>query len=260
MGDSIYDAVPWLERSWSAMAESRERFLQGSEAWYSRNLSGIDGCVCELGCGFGRLLVPLARRGVCVHGMDASAARVAAARELFATLGSGESTFEVLRMPEVPRGRQFDAVILALNAIGYVRTFEDKVTLMRGIASILKPGGLLLMDQRRGSLLLRLVRRWPGLKGKIAQTTGANLVSGLRWDSSASGIRETFELQAADGTVQVFHDTFRFCSVSATLRMLQASGFRIERCDGGFSGGAFRPWSRTIAIVARRTHDTDPGH
>jgi hypothetical protein len=131
---------------------------------------------------------------------------------------------------------------------------------MRGIASIVKPGGLLLMDQRRGSLLLRLLRRWPGLKGGMTQTAGANLVSRLRWDPSVSAIRETFELHAADGTLHVFHDTFRFCSVTATLRILRASGFRIERCDGTFAGGPFRPWSRMIAIVARRTHDADPVH
>jgi len=247
---TVYDRVPLLERDWAGLSVSRARLLAASEQWYWRRLDSIQGPVCELGCGYGRLLLRLARSGVLVHGCDVSESRIRAAESFFRDERLPNCTFEVRSMPEVPDRRGFHAVILALNAIGYVVDEADKRRLLGNIAGILKPGGLLLMDHARGSTLLRVLRRWPGLRGKVG-ADGSRLKSHLHWDGRKDCICETFILHDSRGQTIESLDYFRFTSVRRTLTLLSDAGFQVEELCGSFAGTRYRPWSRMVALVAR---------
>lgn len=236
------------------MMSRKAHFLAQSEQWYFRRLKNIRGPVCELACGFGRLLLPLARHGVPVCGCDTSPQRISAAQRLFAEEGLRDWHFEVCTMPDVPKRGGFHAVMLALNAVGYVQDPGDKRRLFQNIASMLAPGGLFLMDFRRGSIFMRLLRRWPGLCGSTKRG-GEQMKSRLHWDRKAGSICETFHLRTSNGDRREFRDYFRFSSVRETIRMLRKSGFSIEMTQGAFCGKPYRPWSFMIAIVARRTDD-----
>ena len=45
------------------------------EPFYLELAHGVDGLVLEVGCGTGRILLPMARQGSRMHGLDKSSAR-----------------------------------------------------------------------------------------------------------------------------------------------------------------------------------------
>jgi len=249
-GGNVYETVPLLEQDWEGMAVSKASLLAGSEDWYNKRLQYIAGPVCELGCGYGRLLLRLARRGVEVYGCDASKKRIEAAKTLFEKESLANFTFEVCSMPKVPKQNGFQAVILSLNAIGYVLSVSDKRKLFRNIAQILAPRGVILLDHGKGSNLLRLFRFFPGLNGRVSDGH-AQLSSHLKWDAKRACICETFQFTDEDGRTKEFRDYFRFTSVKKTFSLLRETGFHLQESCGSFSGAPYRPWSKMVALVAK---------
>lgn len=249
---SIYEAFPSIEKDWEGFGGKQARHFAQMSEWYYSRLSGLGGPVCELGCGYGRLLLPLARNGVEVHGTDAIAARIEAARETFAGEQLSNAYFHHCTMPQMPAGLRFRAVLLAANAIGYLLTCQEKQTLFNNIAASLDNDGLLLMDFAMGSCILHALRFWPGLRGEIFARSGKSLHSSLHWSGQRNAIAERFVLRNEARGSELFCDYFRFESVSTTIAQLKQAGFEVVEAAGSFDGSAHRFWSRRLALVARR--------
>src|SRR5512139_888014 len=67
--DAFYRVIaPYYEQDYADL-------LQGADiAFYRRMAEVCGGPVLEMGCGTGRVLLPLARAGIAMHGMEASLA------------------------------------------------------------------------------------------------------------------------------------------------------------------------------------------
>ncbi len=246
----VYRRHPLLEREWSALRIHPRASLDPSARWYAARLAEGVGPVCELACGYGRLLLPAALAGRHVYGTDAVAERVRAARRVFRAHGA-HGDFEVLRLPCVPRGRRFADVVLACNALGYVVAEDEKAELFASIRRILRPGGRLLLDHGRGSALLRVVGCWPAVRGTLG-VSGKRLRNELRWDRRERCIRERFVEENGDGARVLGMDHFRFTPARRTLALVEQAGFALERVCGSFDGNPLRPWNRRLVVVARR--------
>lgn len=246
----VYRRHPLLEREWSVFRAARRASLEPSARWYAARLAESDGPVCELACGYGRLLIPAARAGRAVVGTDAVAKRVSAARRVFCEAGI-EGSFEVLRLPAVPRGLRFTDVVLACNGLGYLLAEEAKTELFSNVHEILLPGGRFLFDHGRGSAVLRALGRWPTLRGSLG-SSGGGLRSELSWDRGGGYVRERFVEESGDGERASGTDLFRFTPARRTLLLARSAGFELECVRGSFFGGPLRPWSRRLVVVARR--------
>lgn len=248
--ESIYEDLPFLERDWEGYRGAEAcRFAQ-MQAWYHSRISRVKGPVCELACGYGRLLVELARVGIEVHGTDVAPARLQAARQHFDKEGLGNAHFHLCPMPNVPQGVKFAAIILAANAVGYLTDGQRKRELFANIAGALADDGLLLMDHGRGSAVLRLLRFWPGLRGRLGKGD-RRVRSSLQWSRSHNVILETFFVREAGAPPRIYQDTFRFDHASTTLLRLKEAGFKIVETCGSFEGSQLRPWSRILAVTAQ---------
>jgi SAM-dependent methyltransferase len=101
------------------------------------------GDALELGIGTGRIALPLARRGVPVHGIDVSAPMVArlkakpGAEAIDVTLGD----FATTRVEG-----SFAVVFLVWNAITNLTTQDAQVTCFENAAAHLAPGGSLVVE------------------------------------------------------------------------------------------------------------------
>ena len=146
-----------LERG-ERLAEEIDSFL-GEEG-----LSG--GRVLEVGCGSGRVAVPLARRGYRVVGIDVFPLFVERARERARSEGV-DAEFLVVdarRMGEALRGRApFDAILFAwTSVIGYFDE-ETDLSILRQARSLARPGSILLVvdtaNRDRAVLNSLLLRR-----------------------------------------------------------------------------------------------------
>jgi ubiquinone/menaquinone biosynthesis C-methylase UbiE len=133
-----------------------DRFAEVYDDWYGE-LTDVDACtarvaelaaggpVLELGVGTGRLALPLAERGVEVHGIDTSAAMLDGLRAkpgadaLRLTLGD----MAELALTDPP---PFTVVLAAFNTLFNLSTAADQQRCMARVASLLAPGGLFVVE------------------------------------------------------------------------------------------------------------------
>ena len=101
------------------------------------------GRALELGVGTGRVALPLARRGVAVHGIDASASMVARLR---AKPGGADLPVTIGDFAEVPVGSEFDLVYVVFNTFFALPSQEDQIRCARDVADRLRPGGRFVVE------------------------------------------------------------------------------------------------------------------
>jgi len=102
-----------------------------------------DGSALELGIGTGRIALPLAQRGVPVHGIDLSQAMVARLREKprSAEIGTTIGDFATTRVDET-----FRLVYLVFNTIMNLTTQDAQVACFENAARHLEPGGSFVVE------------------------------------------------------------------------------------------------------------------
>lgn len=101
------------------------------------------GKVLELAIGTGRVALPLAARGLAVHGIEASAAMVARLRE---KPGGQDIPLAVGDMAETRLAERFDLIYLVFNTIFNLTTQEAQVRCVQNAARHLNPGGRFVVE------------------------------------------------------------------------------------------------------------------
>lgn len=95
--------------------------------------------ILELGCGTGRLLVPLAQAGLEVHGLDRSPAMLARARARLEAEGLGHVPLhqgDMTDLRDFPEGH-FRLVFSAINSFLHLETREQQLAALRAVRRIL---------------------------------------------------------------------------------------------------------------------------
>jgi SAM-dependent methyltransferase len=101
------------------------------------------GKVLELAIGTGRVALPLAARGLTVHGIEASEAMVAKLRE---KPGGSDIPVEIGDMAEVRVNDTFDLIYLVFNTIFNLTTQEAQVRCFHNAARHLNAGGVFVVE------------------------------------------------------------------------------------------------------------------
>jgi SAM-dependent methyltransferase len=101
------------------------------------------GPALELGVGTGRVALPLAARGVEVHGIDASAAMV---ERLRAKPGGEAVTVTLGDFAAVPVEGRYPLVYVVFNTFFSLRTQDDQVGCFAAVAERLAPGGAFVLE------------------------------------------------------------------------------------------------------------------
>ncbi|MFF3333694.1 class I SAM-dependent methyltransferase [Streptomyces sp. NPDC002888] len=106
-------------------------------------LTPASGRVLELGVGNGRMAIPLAKRGLTVHGIDASAQMLARLKErdpdATVVTHTGDFTTETT-------GERYDVVFIALNTFFAPSTADAQVRCMQRMREQLAPGGRVVVE------------------------------------------------------------------------------------------------------------------
>lgn len=147
-----------LAEQWEA--KYRKRSFAGRERLIASSLAEVDlqgKLWLDAGCGTGRFARLLAARGCRVHGVDASTAMLAAARETAHTAGLEDNPIfrHIETIESLPfADGSFDG-ILCSSVIEYV---ESPSRCLAEMARTLKPGGLLLLTlPNRFSVVRRIL-------------------------------------------------------------------------------------------------------
>ncbi|MFZ0820173.1 MAG: class I SAM-dependent methyltransferase [Candidatus Acidiferrales bacterium] len=105
--------------------------------------------VLELGCGTGRVLLPIARAGIRITGFDLSEHMLARLRARLAEEpASVRERVELVQgdMTKLDLGRKFRLITIPFRPFQHLLTVKDQIACLRGIGRHLAPGGQLILD------------------------------------------------------------------------------------------------------------------
>ena len=133
--------MPEIEAIYRDGAHYNRLFGQGYfEFWLSQaKIRG--GPVLELGCGTGKLSIPLARAGYSVVGLDHSPALLK-----FAASKNDSVKWVEGDMRSFDLNEKFALIMLPSNNLGHLHTPEDFENCVRCVKRHLKPGGVFIID------------------------------------------------------------------------------------------------------------------
>jgi SAM-dependent methyltransferase len=206
-------------------------------------LAGLagDGRALEFGVGTGRIALPLAERGVEVHGIDLSEAMLARLRakpgadRVGLTLGDFATT-----TVEGP----FRLAYLVFNTIGNLTTQEAQVACFRNAAGHLEPGGCFVIEM----MMPALQRLPPG------ETVRPFHVSETYWgfdeyDVATQGLVSHHLTIRDDGTAEHVSMPFRYVWPAELDLMAELAGMRLRERWGGWRREPFTNDSDTHVSV-----------
>jgi SAM-dependent methyltransferase len=131
--------------------------------------------VLDVACGTGQHALALARRGYEVVGADLSAAMIERARENGAALGdaAGQASFVVAGFGELSGagdvlGGELDALVCLGSSLPHVLTEADLLATLVDWHSVLRPGGLALVQNRNMDAVLARRDRWMPVQQRAA--------------------------------------------------------------------------------------------
>ena len=227
--------------------------------FWRRIASAAQGPVLELGCGTGRVSLPLARAGVALVGIDRSAPMLARARGQITKSPDRQVTNSLRLVRGDIRALPFDARSFAMVVAPYgilqslIRP-RDLAATLASVARVIAPGGTLGID------LVPDVPKWREYENRVqlrgrAGDAHLTLIESVRQDR-ARGLT-TFEqtyVERRGGRTQEhrFDLTFRTLSVPQMTRQLERAGFAVEAILGDYQG---RPWDDRAdvwIVLARR--------
>jgi SAM-dependent methyltransferase len=130
------------ERYDESAAAMFERAVVDTAVEFLAELAG-DGAALELGIGTGRIALPLARRGVRVHGIDLSEAMVA---RLKAKPGGEEIPVAIGDFATTTVDETFSLAYLVFNTIMNLTTQDAQVACFQNVAAHLEPGGCFVIE------------------------------------------------------------------------------------------------------------------
>src|SRR5437762_8415313 len=102
-----------------------------------------DGAALELGVGTGRIALPLAQRGIRVHGIDLSEAMVARLR---AKPGAEKIGVTIGDFATTTVEGTFSVAYLVFNTIMNLTTQDEQVACFQNVAAHLEPGGCFVIE------------------------------------------------------------------------------------------------------------------
>jgi SAM-dependent methyltransferase len=229
-------------------------------AFWKTIAASVDGDLIELGCGTGRLLVPMARardgQGLTI-GVDRSAPMLERARRRVRRLPSPLRPLlirgDVRTWPFRPR--RFKAVIAAYGLLQSLVRDADVNATLEAAATNLSRGGLFAIDLVPDlSAWDEYERRIP-LRGRLSAGTTVTLIESVRQDRR-KGLTIFDEQYVVRSGRQVqkhqFQLTFRTLPMAEVLARLDRAGFRIDDVQGGYRGQVWHPEADTWVILARK--------
>jgi len=224
------------------------------------------GPILDLGCGTGRLTVPLLRAGHVVVGMDRAPAMLARAAARVARLAPRlRRRALVLRadLRQLPVARRFQFAVAAFHTIQHLMTDRDLAFFFAGVARVLRPGGWFAFDTFAPNPQFLARAGAPGDR-RWARTRFRHPTTGRRTEYSESYrldgriLTTTFHYRVVDRRsgraagerrVGLIH---RLLDPGDVERLLAREGLTLIATWGGFDGATLDGATEQHVFLARR--------
>lgn len=225
--------------------------------FWGRLAQQVNGPVLELGCGTGRLLVPLARSGAHVTGIDRSEPMLAFARRRLrrsrVPVRAGMVRGDIRHLPF--RSRSFSLVMAPYGMLQSLTRERDLRQTLEAVADVSSNGAIFGID------LVPDLPRWAEyrdrvtLRGRDRRGASITLRETVRQDRRRGLTTFDQEYTRREGRcaeTRRFSLTFRTLSVQQIAGRVRDAGFAVEAVLGDYAGGAWDPRADVWIILARR--------
>jgi SAM-dependent methyltransferase len=200
-----------------------------------------EGPVLELGIGTGRIALPLAGRGVRVHGIDLSEAMVArlrakpGAEEIAVTIGD----FATTRVDGT-----FTLAYLVYNTIMNLTKQDAQVACFENVAAHLEPGGCFVIEVGLPDL-----QRLPFGETIRPFHLGDRHLGFDEYDVANQGLISHHYTRTEDGTFEKWSLPFRYVWPSELDLMARLAGMTLRERWSGWRGEPFTSTSEKLVAV-----------
>ncbi|WP_109110386.1 class I SAM-dependent methyltransferase [Azospirillum sp. TSO35-2] len=270
-----YDAdYPSLEIGEATAAEAAEKALVlarmgllGDVAFYTGQALGHGGPVLEIGCGTGRLTIPLARAGLEVWAVDVSAAMLdqlrakladepAAVRDRVRILHGDAADLDLPHdRPEIAAR----LVLLPFNLLMLVADRDQQSRVLAAAVRHLAPGGVVALDVMNPATLPQEAdpapspsrpRRHPRSGNPVVRHAQAGAVD-------ARGVQRIagwYDELMPDGAIRTTRFAFdwRMTGRAELESLIAGAGLTLGTVCGDFDGAPWTPDSRRTVVTAQR--------
>ena len=256
MADSTFD-------QWAEIYDSVYSYVVEDIPFYVEEALNADGPVLELGCGTGRVAIPIAEAGVDIVALDSSAAMLEATRRKMGRLkdGSGSLTLVQADMRDfsLDRAEGFGLVIIPFRGFLSLLSVPDEVSALHNIRRHLATGGKLAFNifVPDHNMLVQEGDVPYHLRDVTDPLTGARLVlwHQSRYDNYNQIINARAIVEELDSTGAVSRRLYRDFQLRYIHRwemhhLLELCGFQIVELFGDFDRSPFDEASTEMVWVA----------
>src|SRR5919197_936397 len=188
------------------------------------------GAALEFGIGTGRIALPLARRGIRVHGIDLSEAMVARLR---AKRGAEQIDVTIGDFATTTVGGSFSLAYLVFNTINNLTTQDEQVACFRNVAAHLEPGGCFVIEVGVPAL-----QRLPPGETVRAFHVSASRLGFDEYDVVSQGLI-SHHYWVVDGKLETVSMPFRYVWPAELDLMARIAGMQLRDRWGGWNREPF---------------------
>lgn len=223
------------------------------------------GPVLELGCGTGRVLLPIARAGFDVTGLDLSAQMLARFhRKLESEPAEVRCRVELIQgdMSSFDLGRKFPLITFPFRPFQHLLGVEDQLNCLRAAGRHLLPGGQLIMDffqvdPRRiydPALSEELKSQPEFLMPDGRRVTVMDRIVALHRAQQTNDVEMVYSVTHPDGRTERFVHAFpiRYFFRYEVEHLLALCGLRVAAIYGDLNGGPFTDASSEMIFIAEK--------
>jgi SAM-dependent methyltransferase len=260
-GPAAVDPYSLMARFYDADYEAAGRVED--VAFYSSLAREVGEPVLEMGCGSGRNLLPIARSGIAIHGIDSSPAMLRALK----TRVSAEPS-QVRRRVHLTQGdirttrigNRFGLVTAPFRVAQHLLDLADRRAWLRNVARHLKPSGLFCFDVLRPDPDLQfgphegagvIERAVPGTNQVVVRSVSTR----PRDDSGTLEVNYTWQIRSVGGAALEERRTtlkFHLYTRPELEVLLDEEGFQVHAYWGSFGREPFGADSTDHVILCRR--------
>jgi SAM-dependent methyltransferase len=213
------------------------------------------GPVLEMGCGTGRLLLPLVGAGIDVTGVDLSPAMLnIAGRKLGDRVPLIEGDMRTVALPQ-----RYALIIVSINTFMHLLTTDDQVTTLHNLARHLAPGGRLIIDLPAGDELAhqdpdgRLTLEKTFLDPATGHQVHKLVASRVDWSTQCQDITYIFDELLEHGEVRrnVAPVTLRHVFRYELELLLDKTGYSLEELYGDYDLSPYGEGGPRMIAVAQ---------
>jgi SAM-dependent methyltransferase len=204
----------------------------------------FDGTALELGIGTGRIALPLAQRGVRVHGIDLSDAMVA---KLRSKAGADQISVTIGDFATTTVEGRFSIAYLVFNTIMNLTTQDEQVACFRNVAAHLQPGGCFVIE-----VMVPDLQRLPPGERVRAFTVSATRLGFDEYDVASQGLI-SHHFWAVDGKLEGDSMPFRYVWPAELDLMARLAGMSLRERWSGWNREPFTSDSTSHVSVWQKS-------